>query len=394
MIQSWLPAVAADVFAMAILAIILLNFSIRQKRLVLPDQILFHQMLIANIVLLFLDSGTWLLNGQTFQGAYVLNLLCTVCYYLLTPLMSVLYCAFCDVKMNVPLFIRKRLIGLYSVLLPINAVFVLLSIRHGLLFSLGTDNVYRRGSMLWLSFVFSYCLLAVMFARLMAFRRHVRSNADFPAWLPNRHSVRSLLLFPVAPLIGGIVLVLDNQITTVWLATMFSLLIIFVNTQNSEIFTDALTGLFNRRQASIYLWNLLQDGVRRPNLSLTVIDINNFKLVNDLYGHLAGDNALRATAQTLQEVCGDQTFCSRYGGDEFVIIIKEGDRAIPEAWLHKINGSLAMYSQAQRISPPLSISAGTAIWSEGYADADAFFRAADDRLYANKALFKQGASTR
>ena len=80
-----------------------------------------------------------------------------------------------------------------------------------------------------------------------------------------------MLFFPIAPLLGGVMLVLNNQITVVWLATVLSLLIVFINIQNIEIFTDELTGLYNRRQADIYLLNIVQESAKVPNLSITIM---------------------------------------------------------------------------------------------------------------------------
>ena len=357
--------------------------------MVLPDQVIFLAMLICNIALLLFDSATWYLNGKTFPGAYTLNMICTVAYYLLTPLISVLYCDYCDVKMRVAPDKRRTLSWLYNIPLLINTVLAFLSVRGGYIFRLSADNSYQRGSMLWFSFLISYILLFVVFVRLLAFQKNGRVGGSFSFLQPTVYDVRSLLFFPFAPLISGVVLIFNNQITVVWLATVLSLLIIFINIQNVEIFTDALTGLYNRRQADIYLWNMVQESAKHPNLSLTIMDINLFKHINDRYGHLAGDNALKATASVLRSICGETIFCSRYGGDEFLLIAVDRNEAEIKTWIEKINIALADYSNMNQMIQPISVSAGIALWSEGFAGVDSFFRTADERLYENKAKLKR-----
>ena len=95
---------------------------------------------------------------------------------------------------------------------------------------------------------------------------------------------------------------------------------------------DGLTGLFNRRAMDMQvdsLWDLAV-GAKKP-FSLLMIDVDNFKKYNDHYGHLAGDDCLRAVANclasTVQQANDDKVtsgaFAARYGGEEFVVIIPE-----------------------------------------------------------------------
>ena len=84
---------------------------------------------------------------------------------------------------------------------------------------------------------------------------------------------------------------------------------------------DELTGLFNRR----HLMALLDDEKNRasrggPLFCLAMLDIDHFKKVNDLYGHLAGDAVLLAVATTIQMTMRNTDFCGRYGGEEFLLV--------------------------------------------------------------------------
>ena len=91
-----------------------------------------------------------------------------------------------------------------------------------------------------------------------------------------------------------------------------------------EAKTDALTGLYNRKSFDEYLDFALQisEDTNTP-LHLAVIDIDNFKQINDQYGHLVGDEILRRTAQAIQQHLSAGDFVARYGGEEFAVIIPE-----------------------------------------------------------------------
>jgi diguanylate cyclase (GGDEF)-like protein len=97
------------------------------------------------------------------------------------------------------------------------------------------------------------------------------------------------------------------------------------------IFEDDLTGIYNRR----FLFNYLEtripwDGLRDRAVSLIMIDIDRFKEINDLYGHLVGDHILIRVADLIREVCGKDQSPIRYAGDEFMILMDRGSKA--EAW--------------------------------------------------------------
>jgi diguanylate cyclase (GGDEF)-like protein len=93
--------------------------------------------------------------------------------------------------------------------------------------------------------------------------------------------------------------------------------------------TDDTTRLYNVRHLYEVLGRELKRSARlKIPLSLAFLDLDQFKLVNDVHGHLVGSELLASTGQRLQELCRKQDWCFRYGGDEFVILMPEtGARA-------------------------------------------------------------------
>ncbi len=95
-----------------------------------------------------------------------------------------------------------------------------------------------------------------------------------------------------------------------------------------EAYTDQLTGLYNRRRAKDYLADLIAEN-NGSAISLALGDIDFFKKVNDTYGHDSGDEVLKKIAKTMMETMRSNTFISRWGGEEFLIVFPNcnGDEA-------------------------------------------------------------------
>ena len=85
--------------------------------------------------------------------------------------------------------------------------------------------------------------------------------------------------------------------------------------------TDPLTGLRNRRYSELLFEDLLN---RHESFSMISIDIDHFKLVNDEFGHSAGDNVLIFLTEKMLGVMRDRDVCIRFGGEEFAIILPKG----------------------------------------------------------------------
>lgn len=393
MVGRWIPAVSLDTFCLVILIILAADIKMKkQHRFPLPDQTLYFWMLITNMIMLLLDCGAFLFDGQTFLGARTLNLAVTTTFYALNPLMSLLYLCYCDVKLNVPKKEIMRRLPWYCAPLALSIVLSGLSIRYPLLFWIGENNFYSRGSLLWLSFLLSYALLAIAFVRVLITTKRAKDTEICEAPSMRKHITKTLLLFSLPPLLGGLIQIWYNGITVIWIVTVISLLIIFINIQNTQIAMDTLTGLYNRRQADLYLQRLTQSTASAARIVLTMMDIDNFKQINDRFGHVSGDNAVRTLAVILQSQCGKNDLACRFGGDEFVVISTQA-KDIP-AFIKNINDALAEYCTSKNTGYQLSISAGYANWANGYESVDAFINAADKMLYQQKARLKRRSADR
>jgi diguanylate cyclase (GGDEF)-like protein len=147
--------------------------------------------------------------------------------------------------------------------------------------------------------------------------------------------------------------------------------------------TDELTGLYNHRHF-YHLFNAEVNRAHRYNrpLSLIMIDLDRFKQFNDQYGHLAGDEALRRLAQILRWNARGVDMVSRYGGEEFTIILPETDLDQATIQAERIRSAVAEYHWPQG---RLTISLGVASLTSEMAKVEDLVQAADQALYQAKA---------
>jgi len=145
--------------------------------------------------------------------------------------------------------------------------------------------------------------------------------------------------------------------------------------------TDGLTEIANRRSFELALERELARATRAAEyVSLVMVDIDNFKELNDTYGHQAGDEVLRRAGAALARECREFDTAARYGGEEFAVILPgcDPDRA------HEIAERLRQAVSTTAPRTPVTASAGVATFPAHAGDAETLVRAADDALYRSK----------
>ncbi|MEU4423097.1 GGDEF domain-containing protein [Actinoplanes sp. NPDC024001] len=158
---------------------------------------------------------------------------------------------------------------------------------------------------------------------------------------------------------------------------------------------DELTGLINRRRLFAVMERAIARHARGEagDLALIYCDLNDFKPVNDRYGHEAGDEILRATATRISATVRTKDVVARIGGDEFLVFCPDTDEAAATALAARIAGAVAeplpWHGHALRVTAAV----GTTLWAERRAVApDVLLATADARMYANKRARKNLAA--
>lgn len=141
---------------------------------------------------------------------------------------------------------------------------------------------------------------------------------------------------------------------------------------------DNLTGLLGHRAFHEALEILLERGKGR--FTLATIDIDDFKLINDLHGHPVGDEALRRVAEALRRAVDEHDSVFRVGGEEFAVLLPGRVEADARRVAERLREAVA----ATPFTLPLRVSVGLASWPADGSDRDTLLERADDALYAAK----------
>ncbi len=156
---------------------------------------------------------------------------------------------------------------------------------------------------------------------------------------------------------------------------------------------DILTKLLNkhtaRKQAEIYL----SSTARNLRCALLIIDLDNFKQINDQYGHMFGDAVLAQTAREIKKLFRSQDIIGRIGGDEFMVLMRDiNDRELVENRCTRLISSLHTIYDSQMEDNPLSCSIGIALAPDHGSSYYDLFQHADQALYQTKDEGKNGFS--
>jgi len=155
-----------------------------------------------------------------------------------------------------------------------------------------------------------------------------------------------------------------------------------------EAMRDGLTGLANTRALQSHMARELERARRTGSqFSVVLLDVDEFKGINDEHGHLFGDRALQAVAGALRETTRASDLCARYGGDEFVLLLASSGRDEAEQQRRRLQDAVAGISFTSRDgrSVPLNVSAGAAVFPDDGETYERLLARADRRMYRDKA---------
>ncbi|MFB5760326.1 GGDEF domain-containing protein [Paenibacillus medicaginis] len=148
--------------------------------------------------------------------------------------------------------------------------------------------------------------------------------------------------------------------------------------------TDPLTGLYNHMTFQEYLDKLIVHSEDNPfRIHLALIDVDNFKCVNDIYGHRAGDIVLKNVSTIIQKHAGPNDFAARYGGEEFAVIFTEKKTAEVFATVESIRREISAHTYERLDNSAVTISTGINKYQQSKGKED-FFQGADTALYTAK----------
>lgn len=356
----------ADIIS--ILLIGTLYLANRQKAEYDRDMRLLQQMMVTIGIANISDCCVYYLAGSSNIVIKVLVFLSGSGLFLGNVMIGYLWAKFIMVHMNIPFSDIRR--NIYRTIGLISIVLLVINIFYPLVFSV-SDGRYQRG--------FAYIIFLIFAAfyildSLYLYVKCVKKNG-------------SLKLFPVhiflIPVILGVVIqAFFVEIAITWTSIAISVAGIMTALKNEIIFTDCLTGLYNR----VDLEFLHKRACNKKDcwVSGIMIDLNGFKQINDNYGHAEGDLALCIVADLLRKSFSEYGVVIRYAGDEFVIMLNTTDDQLIRKIIKSAKKNFVTENDKNDKPYQLSASMGYAITNLSNETIDDFMNRIDEQMYQDK----------
>lgn len=340
----------------------------------------FQNLVLFVMCILVVDCGTWYTFTHPFAYRADVIWLINITYFLLTELIAYYWFLYVyyQIHNNVLTSEQAHLVKLSVIPLLIVCGIIVCSPWNHMVFTVNpVTQDYARGTFHWIQVLcgFSYMFLA----SVCAYRESRKAQL-----LDQKKEYRFLCYIVLLPFIGGALQLLNFDFVFLWPFTAASLFLILIDLQKYQISVDALTSLNNRGTLERYLQQKLAR--RESGWYLLMIDVDHFKLINDKYGHMEGDQALQTVAKALQNVFGPtNAFISRYGGDEFMVISEFASDAETEVVVERFQKDLNGQVRERGFPYEIQTSAGYAQFTdEERTPLAKIIQLADRNMYMQK----------
>jgi len=371
-----------NILCILVIAILWLSMDRRKYARDAADSGAYRALLASTAALLALDSAGWLLDGAAGRAERVLALVVTALYYSLHSLPAASFIVYSDFQARRDAA-RSGLVA--RPLIAIVAANALLSVASpflGVFFTFDELNRYHRGQGFFVFAVIQYGLGAYALIHVIINRKRT-----------SRRVFWTLLDYPLPMLAASAAQNAFYGLVLIWPVTTLFLVVTAFNIENRRSKTDYLTGAANRRSLDEELERRI--GALRPGRELCglLIDIDDFKRINDRSGHEAGDRALEDVASILQSSVRADDMVARMGGDEFVILAEFEAPAPIERLVRRVESAVENRNASVDRPYSLSLSIGRSICEPvGETRAPDFLARLDADMYERKRSKKCAAA--
>ena len=266
----------------------------------------------------------------------------------------------------------------------INAVLVTMSsvLQLGWFFYF-ENGLYYRGQFFMIRAILVMVFIVLLLVYTVVFRN------DFMSEYKNM-----ILFLPIFALIGALCQVFLSSIDSTYAGISLGCLILFFFFQSNDVNVDYLTGVLNRRGLDIKMEEKIKTSQQsKKNFAAIMMDIDNFKTINDTYGHDEGDKAIKITADILSDLFGREASIGRFGGDEFCVITDNVSAIELDELILQTREKLANVRDKRKWHPDVDLSCGYAIYNyTTNLSREEFADNIDELMYTQKQLHHNGQS--
>lgn len=357
----------------AFLVLFLLLYRIRISQTNQFDEKAYNFMLIVTFIATINETLSFIIDAHPGFIFHILQYISNTISSASSGIIGYCWCLFVEyhIHRNFKRIKKKSRILAVPLIIAIILIFINL-LGTGIIFDISKENVYTRGPMNFILYIFVF----VYYIESIYTVQKAKSDSILVEFFP-------IYFFIIPCMIGTMIQGFFFGISTIWLCVAIAFILVYIEIQISISFIDDLSGLYNRKYMNHYLDKLQNDKPKRAYGFL--MDINDFKTINDIYGHLKGDQAIIQFGKILQHSIDKDSVAIRMGGDEFVIfaILKSNEEAL--ALKKRIEQNVRQFNTNSTEPFHLSFSIGIAKYS---GNIETFLSSMDDSMYEAKNMHR------
>jgi hypothetical protein len=309
--------VLEEITVVNVIAVIMMAFILRCRRKnresIHTEDKIYDAMAAICLIGALAEMASYWLDGRLIVGGIFLNYLANSISFGGTVILGFLWCFYTDLRIykNYERSMKHAKVLIIPLLIETVAL-IYNSFGTGLMFTISETNVYQRSAGNFIAYV---CVL-FYFAESMALVRKSKNRGFNVTYFP--------IFYFIGPcLLGAAVQFFVYGITASWISVAIAITFVQMQAYSENIYIDELSGLFNRR----YLNGILSKKVFLSKRSVhgIMLDVNDFKKINDTLGHNVGDRAIRTIGEILFRSIPEEGRAIRYAGDEFIILLIGAD---------------------------------------------------------------------
>ena len=368
--------VTANAAAFILLSIIKMHMKTQLGSKELLDTRLLNYMINLTMFQCFFDTLVFWVDGQTFPGARMLNWCGNIVYYILNGTIAYFWPLFSEYKITGNKERVKKTAIICGIPLAASALLVASAPINGIVFYVSEDNIYSRSG---------WCFIIPM-ALIIVYVIYGTVNVYVNLNKGGKYMLFPAMYFVLPILLGMIVQIFNYGISLTFIGIAIGITGVYLSTQNESAYIDQLCGVYNRRYYNDYIKVFCNSEKKQETLTGVIIDMDNFKSINDNFGHHTGDKALMIFAEVLRNNMDKIGFAVRYGGDEFILISKQSEDSVKSV-LMSISNEIDEINKSGENEFKLGFSYGmTTITPD--SNSDDFLNTMDSRMYEMKSTRK------
>ncbi|HHX62946.1 MAG TPA: GGDEF domain-containing protein [Epulopiscium sp.] len=360
------------IVSLSVLLIIYIQLKEESESYSVHDQ-LFRYMVVSTIATLVFEAISWSADGKLGTVAYIINMSVNILLFMTNTIPLTLWTLYIVETTNSHKGPIIKGLLIMKTLVIINMLMALSAPINQKYFYIDANNVYHRGEWSIIGNMVHVILIIVSFLI-------ISHNWD----KVNQKNRRPILLFTVPPTIGFIVQTMYYGTSLVWPGATISILMSYIMLQSQVVKVDYLTGLYNRRELDSYIDRKIRNLPKSKKFAGVMIDLDDFKKINDQYGHSVGDKAIKTAASLIKRSFKKDDFVARYGGDEFVIILDIKEEQEMSHKVQHLKRQFELFNKEKEDVFRLEISVGYGIYTWGDGQGDEFLHHLDQLMYENK----------